>query len=466
MKTVAVIGGGITGVTTMYYLNKKLNEENIEARLVLVEKNPYLGGKMHTVYEQGYIMETGADSMVARYPGILELVRELNFESELVYNETGISYIHTNNELHAIPAGSTFGIPMSEESLMASTLISEEGKKRVVQDADIPNTQFTKESSIGEFLEYFLGEEIVQKQIAPVLAGVYSGNLYELSLRSTLPYLVDYKNEYGSIMKGFQANREKYERDANKKFISFKEGLSAFINRLEEHMPNVEIYKNRETTNVNKTSDGYEISFSDGEKLLADVVVLALPNQAVRSLLSDEELEQYLAKFTNASAITMYLGFDLPDSILPADGTGFIVSHNSDLACNASTWTSRKWKHTSINGNLLVRLFYKSNNPRYDELVKMTNEELTKVALQDIGLSLNIEEKPVVVHVRKWIDQMPRYDLAHNEALQEVVRQLDTKYPNLLIAGCSYFGVGIGACIDNGKGTAYKIFTMLNEDKS
>lgn len=84
---------------------------------------------MHTVYEQGFIMETGADSMVARHPSVLKLVKELDFESELVYNETGISYIHTNNELHAIPAGSTFGIPMSVESLNSSTLISEEGKK-------------------------------------------------------------------------------------------------------------------------------------------------------------------------------------------------------------------------------------------------------------------------------------------------------------------------------------------------
>ncbi|RKJ68569.1 protoporphyrinogen oxidase, partial [Butyricicoccus sp. 1XD8-22] len=217
-----------------------LKENNEEARLVLIEKNSYLGGKMHSVYEKDYIMETGADSIVARHPGVLELIQELHYESEVVYNETGISYIHTNNELHAIPAGSIFGIPMDETSLMSSTLISPEGKKRVLQDAEIPNTKFTKESSIGEFLEYFLGEEIVRKQIAPVLAGVYSGNLYELSLNSTLPYLVDYKNNYGSIMKGFEANREKYERDANKKFISFKKGLSGLINQLEDSLSEVE----------------------------------------------------------------------------------------------------------------------------------------------------------------------------------------------------------------------------------
>nr|WP_106781467.1 protoporphyrinogen oxidase [Lysinibacillus timonensis] len=462
MKTVVVIGGGITGLCTMHYLNKKLKEQNIEARLVLVEKNAYLGGKMHSDYEKGYIMETGADSIVSRYPGVLDLVRELDFESELVYNETGISYIHTNNELHAIPAGSTFGIPMDIDSLMASTLISEEGKKRVLKDAEIPNTSFTKESSIGEFLEYFLGEEIVRKQIAPVLAGVYSGNLYELSLHSTLPYLVDYKNEYGSIMKGFEANREKFERDANKKFISFKNGLSALINRIEEKLPEVEFYKNTETVSVVKNSDtSYEVTFTSGGKINADILVLAVPNQTVRHLLNDQEIDAYLQNFTEASAITMYLGYDLSDSILPADGTGFIVSHNSELICNASTWTSRKWKHTSSNGNLLVRLFYKSNNPKYKQLIQMTDEELTEIARNDIKLSLNIEDQPTVVNITKWIDAMPRYDLAHREALQDVLSKMEEKYSNIMIAGCSYFGVGIGACIDNGKSTAQKIMQVL-----
>lgn len=75
-------------------------------------------------------METGADSIVARHQGVMELVEEVNFKQDLVYNETGISYIYTNNELHAIPADSTFGIPMSLHSLEESTLVSEEGKKK------------------------------------------------------------------------------------------------------------------------------------------------------------------------------------------------------------------------------------------------------------------------------------------------------------------------------------------------
>lgn len=451
MKTVVVLGGGITGLCTMHYLQRQVQEKNLNVKLVLVEKNTYLGGKLHSAYEQGFIMETGADSIVARHKGVMELVEELNFEQNLVYNETGVSYIYTNNELHAIPADSTFGIPMSLQSLEESTLVSEQGKKEALKDLTMPNEGFTKESSIGEFLTYYLGEELVQNQIAPVLAGVYSGDLNQLSIASTLPYLIDYKNDYGSIIKGFDANREQFLKAANKKFISFKNGLSSLIDRLEETLTDVEIIKGIATTSVKKQENQYFVTLANGKIIEANHVIMALPNEAVQSLLQDESLNGYFEQFNTASAITIYLGFDVPDNRLPADGTGYIVSHNSDVICNAATWTSRKWKHTSAEGKLLVRLFYKSINPEYGRLRLMSDEELAAVALEDVRKSLGIEETPTIVDVTKWIDQMPKYDLAHREALQGLVQELEENYPNLSIAGCSYFGVGIGACIQNGK---------------
>ncbi|MFJ7917637.1 MULTISPECIES: protoporphyrinogen oxidase [unclassified Lysinibacillus] len=462
MKTVVVLGGGITGLCTMHYLQRQVQEKNLNVKLVLVEKNTYLGGKLHSAYEQGFIMETGADSIVARHKGVMELVEELNFEQNLVYNETGISYIYTNNELHAIPADSTFGIPMSLQSLEESTLVSEEGKKEVLKDLTMPNERFTKESSIGEFLTYYLGEELVQNQIAPVLAGVYSGDLNQLSIASTLPYLIDYKNDYGSIIKGFDANREQFVKAANKKFISFKNGLSSLIDRLEETLTDVEIIKGIATTSVKKQENLYAVTLANGKMIEANHVVLALPNEAVQSLLQDESLNGYFERFNTASAITIYLGFDVPDNRLPADGTGYIVSHNSDVICNAATWTSRKWKHTSAEGKLLVRLFYKSINPEYEKLRLMSDEGLAAVALEDVRKSLGIEEKPTIVDVTKWIDQMPKYDLAHREALQGLLQELEKNYPNLSIAGCSYFGVGIGACIQNGKKIGEELVEKLS----
>lgn len=462
MKTIAVLGGGITGLCTVHYLQRALQAQNKKANIIVIEKEAYLGGKIHTAHDKGFIMETGADSIVARYSGVMDLVRELDFEDELVYNETGISYIYTNNKLHAIPADSTFGIPMSRASLEASTLISEAGKQAALQDLEKTECPFTKENAIGEFLTYYLGEEIVQKQIAPVLSGVYSGDLNQLSIASTLPYLVDYKKQYGSIMKGFEANKEQFVKAANKKFISFKNGLDTLLYRIEETQPDVTFKKGVAVDKLTKMGEQYAITLENSEAITADEVVLAMPNDAIEKVLQNTSLDTLTARFATASAITMYLGFAIPDSVLPADGTGFIVSENTNVVCNAATWTSRKWKHTSETGNLLVRVFYKSVNPQYDKLSKMTDAELTEVALNDIKHSLGIDAVPTIVDVTKWLNKMPRYDLEHRVALQGLEQAMAQQYPNVHLAGCSYYGVGVGACIQNGKELGEQLATKIN----
>ncbi|WP_072338294.1 hypothetical protein [Paenibacillus sp. UNCCL117] len=102
-----------------------------------------------------------------------------------------------------------------------------------------------------------------------------------------------------------------------------------------------------------------------------------------------------------------YVGFDVPDSMLPADGTGFITASTDELFCNACTWTSRKWEHTSKSGNLLVRLFYKSSHPSYASIKDLDHDGLLKVALRDIEKGLGITAEPVVNVITNWSGQMP-----------------------------------------------------------
>lgn len=461
LKRIVVIGGGITGLSTMHYLQKLKKEKSLDIELVLVEAKEYLGGKIHTVLENDFIMEVGADSIVARNESIIQLIEELQLEDEKVYNSTGISYIYTNNELHAIPADSVFGIPASIESLNSSTLVSELGKKEALKDLEIPNETFTKESSVGSFLEYFLGKELVEKQVVPVLSGVYSGDLNKLSIASTLPYLIDYKNKYGSIMKGLEENKAQFQASANKKFISFQNGLSTLIDRLEEVLSQSTIIKGVATKKVEKKDDYYSILLTNGETIEADSVVLATPHNVAQVILQDEELDTDFNKLKNSSLISVYLGFDIPDEQLPAEGTGFIVSENSDVRCNACTWTSRKWTHTSKNNQLLVRMFYKSSNPAFESMKNMSEDELVEVALQDIEMSLKLTGKPEVIEVTKWNEQMPNYHLAHGDAIQSLTAKMANDMPNVLLAGCSYYGVGIAACIKNGRETAEKIINSI-----
>lgn len=462
MKTVVVVGGGITGLTTMHYLQKEKEDKGLDIDLVLIEKNDYLGGKMHSVEKDGFILETGADSIVARHSSVMPLVEDLGLQDDLVYNGTGISYIYTNNTLHAIPADSVFGIPTSVESLESSSLVSAEGKKEALKDLEMPNEHFTKDSSIGSFLEHFLGKELVEKQIAPVLSGVYSGKLDTLTMASTLPYLLEYKEQYGSIIKGFGAHKEEFQKAANKKFISFKNGLSSLFTRFEEKLADSTILKGVSTNHIEKSGDKYKLTFDNHEAIEADFIVLTTPHDVTQKLLKDPNLDEDFNDFSNASLITMYLGFNIPDSQLPADGTGFIVSENSDVKCNACTWTSRKWSHTSKDGKLLVRLFYKNSNPDFEEMKHSSKEELTEIALEDIAKSLNIEAEPTVVEVTKWNDLMPVYHLGHGKTVEALSTKMATSYENVLLAGCSYYGVGIGPCIKNGKETAESILAKIH----
>ncbi|WP_064093471.1 protoporphyrinogen oxidase [Rossellomorea aquimaris] len=463
MKTVVVVGGGITGLTTMYYLQKINREQNLDLDLRIVERDDKLGGKIKTVTKDDFIIESGADSIVARHEGVLSLVEDLNLMENLVYNETGTSYLYTNRVLHKIPADTIFGIPMSVEALFDSTLVSEEGKAAALRDLESENTKYTKESSIGEFLEEFLGKELVENQIAPVLSGVYSGNLNELTMATTLPYLLDYKNKYGSIMKGLSENKQKFKGASDKKFISFQQGLSQIIDRLEEKLTNVMILKGMETIGLVKNDENYKLTFSNHESIKADYVVFATPHDVTQKILNHEGLNREFNQLKNSSLISIYMGFTIPDSELPADGTGFIVSKGSDVTCEACTWTSRKWKHTSKNQNLLVRLFYKSTNPRYYELKQMNEEELTRVALEDVKQSLGIKGVPVSVEVTNWKDLMPNYHLGHSQSVEALEESLTSQFPNVFLAGASYYGVGIGACIQNGKKTAEFISERLDK---
>ncbi|MGN7401656.1 protoporphyrinogen oxidase [Cytobacillus praedii] len=461
MKTVLVIGGGVTGLSAIYELHKWKKANQSDVRLILTEASSDLGGKIHTVKEHGFLMEAGADSIVTRKANMMSFIEELGLESEIVYNASGRSFIYTDGEIKPIPADAVFGIPASVESLAKSTLISAEGKVEALKDFYTKNETFTKNDSIGEFLEFFLGKEIVQKQIAPVLSGVYSGKLSDLTIASTLPYVFDYKEEYGSIIKGFEANKKKFQSGGGQKFISFRNGLGALIDAFEEKLEQAEIFKSMEARKIEKVNDRYQVTFTNQEIMEADQIVLAIPHSAAESLMDDLDIKNEFAALENSSLISVYVGFDVPDEVLPEDGTGFIAADDNDLKCNACTWTSRKWGHTSENGHLLVRLFYKSVHPAFDSLKDLNEEELLQVALSDIRKSLGINAKPVSSQVTNWSEQMPNYLITHRQSVENLEMKLESSYPGIFLAGCSYYGVGIPDCIENGEKTAKTIIEFL-----
>ncbi len=461
METVLVIGGGITGLTTLFELEKLLKQKQKKMRLILAEAENRVGGKIRTVKNRGFIMETGADSIVHRKMEDITLLSELGLENEVVYNATGTSFLYTDGELKEIPHDSVFGIPAGIESLAKTTLVSAEGKVEALRDFYLHDRMFSENDSVGEFLEYYLGKEFVEKQIAPVLSGVYSGSIYDLTIGTTLPYLLRYKEEYGSIIKGLEANKDHFLGNSGKKFLSFKEGLSAITDTLAEKLEQTEILLNKKAVRIEKDAR-FRVYFEDGHTVDADYIVLAVPHLQAKKLFTDAELQTCFDELKSGSIISVYMGFEVPDDVLPANGTGFLNAGDKMLDCGACTWTSRKWEHTSRDGNLLVRLFYKRNHPRFAQFMEMDDEDLVSTAISDIEKTLGIKEKPSVYDVTKWDRQMPVYQLNHRETVGKLEAHLENHYCGIYLAGASYYGAGIPDCIENGYHTARKIINGAN----
>lgn len=461
MTSILVIGGGITGLSAMYTLQKWKTENVADVKLILAEASSQLGGKIRTVKEGSFTMETGADSIVTRKIKDMPIIEELGIEDEIVYNQTGKSYLFTDGELQSIPKDSVFGIPTSIESLAKSTLVSAEGKVEALKDFYTQNDTFTENDSIGEFLECFLGKELVERQIAPVLSGVYSGNLQDLTIASTLPYILEYKKKYGSIIEGFNKNKETFRSDGENKFLSFKNGLNTIIAAYERKLEDADIRKSAKVNRIEKVGHQYKVYFENGESVDAEHIILSVPHTVAQEFFQDEELKEQFAHLKNSSMSSIYIGYAVPDTVLPLDGTGFITPKSEDVFCDACTWTSRKWKHTSKEGNLLVRLFYKSSNPYYDALKGLSQEELLQVVQVDLKKSLGIEEDPIASTVTNWSDCMPNYLITHPETINKLQRKMEKSYPGILLAGASYYGVGIPDCIHNGESIAQTIISHI-----
>ena len=440
MSTILVIGGGVTGLSAMYTLQQWKTENQKDVRLILAEAGEQLGGKIRTVKESGFIMETGADSIVTRKIKEMSIIKDLDLESEIVYNDTGQSYLFTMGELKPIPKESVFGIPASLESLAKSTLVSAEGKVEALKDFYTKNETFTKDDSIGEFLEYFFGKELVENQIAPVLSGVYSGDLYDLTIDSTLPYLLDYKEKYGSIIKGFHENKEQFQSNGDKKFLSFKKGLASIVEAYEQKLEDVEIRKNTKVSGIEKVGQSYLVTFEDSEPVKVDGVILSVPHTEAQGFFQDEHIKEEFHQLKNNSMISVYMGFHVSDDLLPLDGTGFITLKSKAIFCDACTWTSRKWKHTSKEGNLLVLLFYKGTNPYFSALKDLSEQELLQVVGVDLKKSLGIDSEPSVSVVTNWTDCMPNYLMTHPKTIGNLEEVLEESYPGILLAGASYYG--------------------------
>ena len=200
---VTIVGGGLTGLTAAYYLGRAKPDWTI----TLYEQAPRFGGKIQTQRVDDFVVELGPDSYLGRKTEMTDLVYDLGLGDTLVSNETGQAFVYDKGSIHPIPGGSIMGIPTEMMPFVKATLISWPGKLRAGLDYFKKPYQLDKNGdvSIGHFFKYHLGQEMMDKLIEPLLAGIYGGDIYKISLLSTFPHFIQVEQKYGNMVKGMMA---------------------------------------------------------------------------------------------------------------------------------------------------------------------------------------------------------------------------------------------------------------------
>ncbi|MBL4955115.1 protoporphyrinogen oxidase [Neobacillus sp. OS1-32] len=465
-QKVVIIGGGAAGLTAAYYLQKEVKENNLPIDIQLVEASHRLGGKMQTVVRDGFTIERGPDSFLARKTSMIRLAEEVGMADQLVHNSTGKSYVLVRGKLYSIPGGSIMGIPTEVGPFITTNLFSIPGKLRAAADFILPRTESGKDQSLGGFFRRRLGDEVVENLIEPLLSGIYAGDIDQMSLMSTFPEFYEVEQKYRSLIIGMKRNKppkpkEPVVKDKTKgAFLTFKSGLQSFAEAIESKLDPNMILKGHRVETITRSNDQYQLSLNNGDTMEADCIIAATPHKATQAIFSNYRFFDPFKSVPSTSVATVAMAF--PEEAITKDinGTGFVVSRRSDYSITACTWTHKKWLHSAPKGKALLRCYV--GRAGDETIVDLSDDKIVQIVLDDLNKTMDITMKPDFTVISRWKNAMPQYTVGHKERLAAILDKMETELPGVFLAGSSYRGVGVPDCVDQGEAAVQNVLNYLN----
>jgi protoporphyrinogen/coproporphyrinogen III oxidase len=464
-QKVVIIGGGIAGLTSAFYLQKKIKENQLPIDIQLIEASHRLGGKLQTVRRDGFTIERGPDSFLARKTSMIRLAKEVGMDDQLVHNSTGKSYVLVNNKLHPMPGGSIMGIPTEIGPFITTGLFSIPGKLRAAADFLLPRSEAGKDQALGQFFRRRLGNEVVENLIEPLLSGIYAGDIDQLSLMSTFPQFYEVEQKYRSLIIGMkkstpnQAKQPVQNKPTKGAFLTFKTGLQSFAEAIEAKLDPHSILKGHKVEKITRMNSQYRIFLNNGEEMTADCVIAATPHQITQSMFSDYRFFDPLKTVPSTSVATVAMAFPKEAIKNDIEGTGFVVSRNSDYSITACTWTHKKWAHSTPEGKVLLRCYV--GRAGDETIVDLSDDQINKIVLDDLKKTMDITMNPDFSIISRWKNAMPQYTVGHKQRLATILEKMKQELPGVFLAGASYGGVGVPDCIDQGEAAVKGVLEYL-----
>ncbi|MEW6179056.1 MAG: protoporphyrinogen oxidase [Chloroflexota bacterium] len=470
-RQVVIIGGGIAGLSAAYYLQKEKHSHNLSLNIVLVEGDERLGGKIITNRVDDFIIEGGPDCFLRQKPWAKELATEIGLSDEIIgtQDQNRKVFVLDKGRLTPLPDGVMLIIPTRFTPFVTSPLISLPGKIRMGMDWFIPPQPTSEDESVADFVRRRLGKEALEKIAEPLLGGIHVSDPEKQSLLATFPRFRDLESKHGSLIRGMLAQRRnghgsRSSSSGGSMFLSFRNGMSQFTERLEKAISEqCHIFLSNPAVKVTRYSgERYAIHLRNGEVLVADAIILAVPSYSAAALIKSlaPNTAALLEQIEYVSTATISLAFRKQDITRPFKGFGFVVPRKENRLISACTWTSFKFENRAPQEYLLLRCF--AGGPGKEYLVDCDDESLFRIVREELRKIQGITAEPVLKRIYRWIKSNPQYHVGHLNHVQKLFESCAEELPNVVLAGSAYQGVGIPDCVHSGTTSAKLIFESLN----
>jgi protoporphyrinogen/coproporphyrinogen III oxidase len=485
---VLIAGAGITGLAAAYHIAKT----RPDVELLLVEPRQRAGGNVETERRDGFLFDGGADTFVRTKPEAARLCAELGLAGDLVAPLPRGSGVYVGHKGHLVPmpAGMALAVPTRLMPLVKTPLIGLAGKLRILGDLWAPPTPQLDDETVAEFLTRHFGREVTDRLAGPLLGGIFSGDIDELSIRSTFPQLVALEKQHGSLIRAlFAAERARVAQAQGKAipksddpfdpveiwslfswlrretkpvpspFQSLSGGIGSLISALVSRLPAQSIRLGRSVEHAERGSDGrWRVQLDGGEVELVERLLLCTPAHVAAKILAPHPVAAQLLGVPYVSTATVFFALGAEPKSCALDSSGFIVPRGEGRL-SASTWVSSKWGGRAPEGGGLVRVFL--GGARDPLLVESSSdEEMTSIAHDELTRFMGSLEPVLFTRVFRWQNSRPQPVVGHAARLRNIAELLRDA-PGLHLAGAAYEGVGLSDCIRQGQAAATAALTAL-----
>src|ERR1035437_9461310 len=321
---VVIIGGGISGLSTAYYLAKG------GASSTIIESRPRLGGVIQTEKIDGCTIEAGPDSFLSMKPAAIDLIAELGLRGDVIgsNDHLSITYVRKGGKLVPLPDGLMMMVPTRILPLLTTGLLSLGTKIRMAMELLRASKMKPGDESVADFVREHYGQEAVDYLAEPLLSGIYGGDPRELSVTAVLPRFVELATKYGSLTRGVLAARAQAPKLQTPAplFRTLKGGLGQLVDAVEASIRGSVSVRHTRAEAAERTAGGFRVRL-DGEWLEADRLVVACEAHSGAGLLAsvDARLAELMGKVAYSSSMTVAVGFDAADFAKLPSGFGFLV---------------------------------------------------------------------------------------------------------------------------------------------